>query len=168
MGKMYNASIDEIAIVDGKVTGVTITDNFSSINQETKEKRVIESATFTIDGISVEEFVQIFWDNYKVKAQARTWKFMSDKEFLALNGGKHDGIAFIPKAERGGSSKQTIIEKFIKEQQTKFYNKALDKAMALMDDNASNEEIAEKAQELYNDLYAETLEEMANDFAEKA
>lgn len=159
MGKLYKADIDEIRIEDGVLKGVTITDNFSSANQETKGKRAIESATFTLDGMAIEEVVQFLWDAYKVKAQARTWKFMSDREFLALDGETHDGLQFIPKADKT-STKTSILTKAQATQQKMFYEKALEKAMDALDDDASNEDITAWAQQYYDDEYKDIIEMM--------
>ena len=108
MGKMYKCDTDDVAIVDGKLVNVTVTDNFTSVNGTTKEKRTIEKASFTLDGMPVADLVQFLWDAFKVKAQARTWKHMSDRDFEALDGDIHDGLQFIPKSERT-SSKVAII-----------------------------------------------------------
>jgi len=87
MGKIYEADIEEMTIVDGVLANCTIIDNFSSQNDTTKEVRKLEGVTFSLDGMPIATLVKFLWDACKVKMQARTLKDMTDEAFLALDGG---------------------------------------------------------------------------------
>lgn len=159
MGKSYNASLEEMAIVDGKLVNVTINDNFTSKHDTSGSVRTIEGATFALDGLPVDVMIKFLWDALKVKAQARTWKGMSDSNFLALDGENHNINTFIPKST-GTGSKGTIISNVLKELQEDYYNTALEMAVEELGADAEQEDYAAQASKIYDNLYAPVIDRM--------
>ena len=161
MGKEYKANIEGLAIEDGVLVNCQVTDNFTSKHADSGVTRTMESATFDLSGIDVETVVQFLWDQFKVKAQARSWKNMSNRDFEAMAEGVQVGIDFIPKADRT-STKTAILNKAQAHQQKKFYEKALEKAVDQLDEDASQEDIIAWAQQYYDDEYKDIIESMAD------
>lgn len=157
MGKEYKADITDMRIEDGKLLGVNIIDNFSSANEVTKDVRKIAKATFVLDGLVVEDMIAFLWADLKVKMQARSWKKMTDKDFEALEGGVHDVLDYLPKSERAGGGAEALNAHKL-EQQKKFYDKALSKAVDELGTEASPEALSTWAVKYYESEYKEIVE----------
>ena len=159
MGKIYEAEMKDIAIVDGVITGCTIIDNFSSQNDTTKGIRKLTGVTFSLDGLPIETAVKFLWDALKVKMQARSFKDMADADFEALDGGSHSVLDHIATKERT-SSKVAILNTAKKELMTQFYNQALVKALEDLGDDAEQDDITAWASEYYDTEYKTIVEAM--------
>ena len=157
MGKQYKADLTDMRIEDGKLMGVNIIDNFSSANEVTKEVRKIDNATFVLDNLLVEDMIAYLWADLKVKMQARSWKKMNDRDFLALDGEVHDVLEHLPKSERAGGGAKAL-NTYKLEQQKKFYDKALVKAIDELGTDADATAINTWAINYYDKEYKELVE----------
>lgn len=164
MAKKATFNLDEMALENGMLTGIVITDSFTATSKgDTKD---IDCPKVWTVNLPIEVVIDKFWAGAKVSMRSASFKKMSAEEIEGMNAESYECADYLtakPVDRKKVSELAAQISGMEKKMMLKFYEKAMVEAIAELGEGAETVAITNLTQQIFDESYAPLIKEALAD-----